>query len=133
MGIPTFYLQSLAREFAERLSKRGMRVPTSPSPAAFLLQGQVFKAIAIGAPYFRAVCMGGALMIHGMVGKNIQKWIGGWRASQVRLQVRDDPTKQLFVTYEELAEKYGREVEEMPLGAMGIYTYAQRFQVGRWH
>jgi glutamate synthase domain-containing protein 2 len=128
-GIPTFYIQSLAREFAERLGKRGMRVPDLAIAGGFSSEDGVFKAIAIGAPYFRAVCMGRALMIPGMVGKNIQKWIG---AGELPKSVSKYGTtaKQLFVTYEELAEKYGREVEEIPLGAMGIYTYAQRFQVG---
>ena len=128
-GIPTFYLQSLAREFAERLGKRGMRVPDLAIAGGFSSEDGVFKAIAIGAPYFRAVCMGRALMIPGMVGKNIQKWIGSGELPK-SVSKYGTTAKQLFVTYEELAEKYGREVEEIPLGAMGIYTYAQRFQVG---
>ena len=35
----------------------------------------IFKALALGAPYVKAICMGRALMIPGMVGKNIGEWI----------------------------------------------------------
>jgi hypothetical protein len=38
--------------------------------------------------------------------------------------------EEIFVVYEELKEKYGSEVQEIPLGAVGIYTYCQKFQAG---
>ena len=128
-GIPTFYLQALAYEFSQKLSKKGMRVPDLAMAGGFSSEDGVFKALAMGAPYFKAVCMGRALMIPGMVGKNIQKWIS---AGELPKSVSRYGTtaKQLFVTFEELADKYGGEVEKIPLGAMGIYTYAQRFQIG---
>jgi len=128
-GVPTFYLQALAYEFAEKLGKKGLRVPDLAMAGGFSSEDGVFKAIAMGAPYFKAVCMGRALMIPGMVGKNIQKWID---AGELPKSVSKYGTsaKELFVTYEELAEKYGNDIEKIPLGAIGIYTYAQKFQIG---
>jgi glutamate synthase domain-containing protein 2 len=128
-GVPTFYLQALAYEFAEKLSKKGLRVPDLAMAGGFSSEDGVFKAIAMGAPYFKAVCMGRALMIPGMVGKNIQKWI---EAGELPKSVSKYGTgaKELFVTYEELAEKYGKDIDKIPLGAMGIYTYAQKFKIG---
>ena len=35
-----------------------------------------------------------------------------------------------LLTYEELRQKYGEEVKKLPLGAIGLYTYAQKFKVG---
>ncbi|TRO48378.1 FMN-binding glutamate synthase family protein, partial [Candidatus Bathyarchaeota archaeon] len=32
--------------------------------------------------------------------------------------------------YEELKEKFGPKISEIPLGASGIYTYCQKFKVG---
>jgi len=74
-GIPTFYLQSLAYEYAELLKKRGLRVPDLAMAGGFSDEPGVFKALAMGSPYFKAVCMGRGLMIPGMVGKNIGKWL----------------------------------------------------------
>ncbi|HHQ44872.1 MAG TPA: FMN-binding glutamate synthase family protein, partial [Candidatus Altiarchaeales archaeon] len=67
-GVPTLYLQSLAVEFAGRLKKQGMMVPDLAMAGGFASEDGVFKALAMGAPYFKAVCMGRALMIPGMVG-----------------------------------------------------------------
>ncbi|MFH1768270.1 MAG: FMN-binding glutamate synthase family protein, partial [Candidatus Omnitrophota bacterium] len=64
-GIPTFYLQSLAYEFCEKLTKKGMRVPDIAIAGGFSSEDHVFKVLAMGAPYVKAVCMGRALMIPG--------------------------------------------------------------------
>jgi len=34
------------------------------------------------------------------------------------------------VHYEELKEKYGEEMKNIPLGAVGIYSYTERIKVG---
>jgi hypothetical protein len=34
------------------------------------------------------------------------------------------------VCYEELAQRFGSDIKNMPLGAIGIYTYAQKFRTG---
>ncbi|MDR3053374.1 MAG: hypothetical protein LBU48_05895, partial [Coriobacteriales bacterium] len=38
--------------------------------------------------------------------------------------------EEIFVSYEELRSKYGKDIERIPLGAVGIYTYADRLRVG---
>ena len=38
-------------------------------------EDHMFKVLAMGAPYVKAVCLGRAIMIPGMVGKNIGKWL----------------------------------------------------------
>ena len=64
-GIPTFYLQSLAYEFTQKLARRGMKVPDLAMAGGFSSEDGVFKAIAMGSPNVKAVCMGRALMIPG--------------------------------------------------------------------
>jgi glutamate synthase domain-containing protein 2 len=76
-GIPTFYLQSLAYQFCEKLSRQGRRVPDIAIAGGFSSEDHIFKALAMGAPYVKAICMGRAFMIPGMVGKNIGYWIEG--------------------------------------------------------
>jgi len=128
-GVPTFYLQSMAYEFAEILTKKGMRVPDLAIAGGFADEANVFKALAMGAPYVKAVCMGRGLMIPGMVGKNIAKWIENGELPKTVSKYGTVPS-EIFVTYEELKEKYQGRFDEIPLGAMGIYTYAQRFRTG---
>lgn len=129
-GIPTFYLQSLTYEFCEKLSKKGHRVPDIAIAGGFSSEDHIFKVIAMGAPYVKAVCLGRALMIPGMVGKNIGSWIKNNDLPKTVSEFGSKP-EEIFVCYEQLVAKYGRsEVEKLPLGAIGIYTFSQKIQVG---
>jgi len=128
-GIPTFYLEALTYQFCERLAKKGMRVPDIAIAGGFSTEDHVFKAMAMGAPYVKAVCMGRALMIPGMVGKNIGEWI---KNDELPKTVSDfgKTEKEIFVCYEELADKYGKSMKDIPLGAIGVYTFTQKIKVG---
>ena len=128
-GIPTFYLQALTYEFAQELEKKGLRVPDLAIAGGFGDEANAFKALAMGAPYFKAVCMGRGLMIPGMVGKNIGKWLEKGELPKTVSKYGTN-VEEIFVTYEELKEKFGERINEIPLGAIGIYTYAQRFKTG---
>ena len=81
------------------LDKDG-QVKSSPDLAmagGFSDETHVFKALAMGAPNFKAVCMGRALMIPGMVGKNIGEWI---KAGELPKTVSKHGTKveEIFVS-----------------------------------
>jgi len=128
-GIPTFYLQALTHNFCEKLSRKGMRVPDLAMAGGFSSEDGVFKALAMGSPYFRAVCMGRGLMIPGMVGKNIGQWIEEDDLPKSVSKYGSD-VKEIFVAYAELEEKFGSDIKDIPLGAVGIYTYCQKFRVG---
>ena len=128
-GVPTFYLQSLAYEFCEKLAKKGMRIPDIAIAGGFSSEDHVFKVLAMGAPYVKAVCMGRALMIPGMVGKNMQGWIESKDLPKAVSEFGNTP-EEIYVTYAELKEKYGNDIKNIPLGAVGIYTFSQKIKVG---
>jgi glutamate synthase domain-containing protein 2 len=128
-GIPTFYLQALAYQYCEKLSKRGIRVPDIAMAGGFSSEDGVFKAIAMGSPYVKAVCMGRGLMIPGMVGKNIGNWLKEGNLPK-SISKYGNTVSEIFVAYEEIKEKFGSKINELPLGALGIYTYCQKFKVG---
>ena len=126
-GIPTFYLQSLACEFAGKLVKKGYRSLISQWQVVSPMT-RVFKALAMGSPYFRAVAMGRGLMIPGMVGKNIRKWIkeGDLPKSVSRFGTT---IPEIFVCYEELKEKYGNVSMRFPL-APWEFTHIPEIRTG---
>ena len=128
-GIPTFYLEALTYEFCQKLTKKGIRVPDIAIAGGFSAEDHIFKAIAMGSPYVKAVCMGRALMIPGMVGKNISAWI---KDSKLPPTVSDfgKTEKEIFVCYDELEEKYGKDMKDITLGAVGVYSFAQKIKVG---
>lgn len=128
-GIPTFYLQSLAHRFAERLTGRGLRVPDLAMAGGFSTEDGIFKALAMGSPYFKAVCMGRALMIPAMVGKNIGRWLQGGDLPK-NVARYGSKVEEIFVCYEELRAIYGNQIEQIPLGALSMYTFCSKLKVG---
>ncbi|MDY6908290.1 MAG: glutamate synthase-related protein [Chloroflexota bacterium] len=129
-GVPSIYLHAAAYEFCERLASKGERPPDIAFAGGFSSEDGVFKAIALGAPYSKAVCMGRALMIPGMVGKNIDIWLKEGKLPNTVAQFGATP-EEIFVCYEEVKSIVGAdEMKSIPLGAIGIYSYSQKIMVG---
>ena len=87
-GMPSLYLHAAAYEFCQKLADKGERVPDMAFAGGFSSEDGVFKALAMGAPFVKAVCMGRALMIPGMVGKNIELWMKEGKLPRDRQPVR---------------------------------------------
>lgn len=129
-GMPSLYLHSAAYEFAKILDDKGARVPDLAFAGGFSSEDGLFKAIALGAPYVKAVCMGRALMIPGMVGKNIDQWIKDGDLPRTVSEFGTTP-EEIFVCYEQVKKMVGSsEIDKIPLGAIGIYSYADKLKVG---
>jgi glutamate synthase domain-containing protein 2 len=108
---------------------KGKKVPDLAMAGGFSTEDGVYKALAMGAPFFKAVCMGRALMIPGFVGKNIGKWIAEKDLPKSVAEFGSRP-EEIFVAYEDLSRKLGDEIKKLPMGAIGIYTYTQKFRTG---
>jgi glutamate synthase domain-containing protein 2 len=128
-GIPTIYLESMAYNFARRLDEQGAFVPDLAIAGGFSLEDHVFKALALGAPYVKAVCMGRATMIPAMVGKNIGKWLEEGKLPRDIAKYGDDPI-HIFAGAFKLKSEYGDEFKDIPLGAIGMYTFCDRIGAG---
>ncbi len=130
-GIPALYLHSMAYELCARLEQKGRPVPDIAFAGGFSSEDHVFKALALGAPYCKAVCMGRALMIPGMVGKNTEKWLkdqdGGLPPTVSKYGFSKE---EIFMNYEVLKEQFGSEAEAFPLGALGLYNVVDKIKVG---
>ncbi|WP_031385446.1 FMN-binding glutamate synthase family protein [Desulfonatronum thiodismutans] len=129
-GVPSLYLHTAAYKFAKHLEGRGLRVPDLAFAGAFSSEDGIFKALALGAPYTKAVCMGRALMIPGMVGKNIAKWMNENDLPKTVSAYGTTP-EEIFTDYSKVKDLVGAdEMPNIPLGAVGIYSYCDRIRVG---
>ena len=129
-GMPSLYLHSAAYEFCKKLADKGERVPDIAFAGGFSSEDGIFKALALGAPFVKAVCMGRALMIPGMVGKNIAQWL---KSNNLPKTVSEfgKTTEEIFVCYEAVVDIVGKdEMKNIPLGALGIYSYSDKIKVG---
>jgi hypothetical protein len=74
--------------------------------------------------------MGRALMIPGMVGKNIARWAEEGNLPRTVSDFGSTP-EEIFVCWEQVSDIVGKdEMENIPLGAVGIFSYADRIKVG---
>ncbi len=128
-GVPTFYLQCMTNELIAELDKQGAYIPDIAIAGGFSTEDHIFKVMALGAPFTKAVCMGRAMMIPGMVGKNIAEWIKTKKLPKTVLPYGKSK-EEIFVCYEEVKAKYGDEADSFPLGAIGVYSFSQKLQVG---
>jgi len=129
-GMPSLYLHSAASDFCSKLAAKGQRPPDMAFAGGFSSEDGVFKALALGAPFCKAVCMGRALMIPGMVGKNIAQWIAEGKLPRTVGEFGSTP-EEIFVNYEDVKDLVGAdEMKSIPLGAVGIYSYAEKIKVG---
>ncbi|NIA12811.1 MAG: FMN-binding glutamate synthase family protein [Nitrospiraceae bacterium] len=128
-GIPTFYLQCMTNELLGMLAEQSAYIPDIAIAGGFSTEDHIFKVLAMGAPYTKAVCMGRAMMIPGMVGKNIEQWLADKKLPR-ELKPFGTSKEELFVCYEEVKAKYGADADSFPLGAIGVYSFSEKLRVG---
>lgn len=129
-GIPPVELHSLVYTYAKRLAEKKRYLPAIAVAGGFTFEDQIFKGLALGAPYVKLVGMARGPIAAAMVGKTIGKAI---EANELPVYVeRFGTTKdEIFVTSTELRNKIGAEqFEELPTGAIGLYTYYERLAQG---
>jgi glutamate synthase domain-containing protein 2 len=129
-GVPSLYLHAAAYEFSKKLADRGQRVPDIAFAGGFSSEDGIFKALALGSPFVKAVCIGRAMMIPGMVGKNIANWIKEGKLPNTVSQYGSTP-EEIFINYEDVMDIVGAdEMKNIPLGAVGIYSYCEKLRTG---
>lgn len=127
-GIPTVYLESILYGFLKRLADQGRFVPSCSIAGGIILEDQVFKALALGAPYIKSVCMGRASLTAAMVGKTqgeLLEDVYGSSGSEYQ-----EALIRTFTGAAQLKEKYGNDFERIPPAAIGVYTYYDRLATG---
>ncbi|NWF77555.1 MAG: FMN-binding glutamate synthase family protein [Chloroflexi bacterium] len=127
-GIPTVYIESLLYKFLKRLDEKGEFIPSCAIAGGIALEDQIFKAIALGAPYVKAVCMGRSTLTAAMVGKThgqlMEETYG--RGSEGY----ENALMRTFTAAGQLKEKYGKDFARIPPAAIGVYTYYDRLATG---
>jgi len=128
-GIPSVEIWSLTYQYAHQLAKAGEYLPDIVFAGGITFEDQIFKALALGAPYVKAVGMARGPMAACMVGKTIGKRI---QEGQIPVYVErfGSSAEEIFVTAPDLKHKYGERFNELPTGAMGLYSYFRRLSQG---
>lgn len=126
-GIPTVYLESLLYKFLKRLDEKRQFVPSCAIAGGIVLEDQIFKAIALGAPYVKAVCMGRSTLTAAMVGKTHGQLL---QEAHGQGEKYEEALLRCFSAAAQLKEKYGKDFARIPPAAIGVYTYYDRLCAG---
>jgi len=129
-GVPPVELHSLLYRYAKYLAEKGKYVPPLTVGGGFTFEDQIFKGLAMGAPFVKLIGMARSPMAAAMVGKTI-----GWAIEkhQIPVYIRrfGNSKDEIFVTATSLRKELGdAEFEELPTGALGLYTYYERLAQG---
>ncbi len=128
-GIPGVEIFSLTHRYAKMLDDRGEYVPDIALAGGFTFEDQIYKGLALGAPYVKLIGMARGPIAAAMVGKTIGRRI---EEDQVPVYVErfGNRKEEVFVTAAELQRQYGERYDAIPTGAIGLFTYYERLAQG---
>ena len=128
-GIPTVYLESLLYRCLKKLEHKGAFIPSCAMAGGLALEDHIFKAFALAAPYIKAICLGRASMTAAMVGNTIGEMI---KKGKVPADIAKYGTdiEHVFILAAKLKDKFGKDFQKIPAGAIGMITYFDRLNAG---
>ncbi|HQA71335.1 MAG TPA: FMN-binding glutamate synthase family protein [Deltaproteobacteria bacterium] len=129
-GVPPVELHSLLFQYASHLAGKGAYLPAIAVAGGFAFEDQIFKGLAMGAPFVRLVGMARGPIAAAMVGKTIGRTIDAMQVP-VYIERFGNSKDEIFVTASELRREIGKdEFDKLPTGALGLYTYFERLTQG---
>ncbi len=139
-GIPSLALHAKAYEYAAILEKQGIKVPDLSFAGGFAREDHLFKALSLGAPYSKLVCLGRAPMIAGFLGSNIEATFyperraelsGHWEKLPASVTEYGIYPEEIFAEWETVQNKVGAdEMKNIPFGAVAMMGYADKLGAG---
>ncbi len=128
-GVPTVELCCLTYEYTDYLAKQGKYVPAIAFAGGFVLEDQLFKGLALGAPYVKAIGMARGPLCAAMVGTTVGKRISEKNLPK-QIEKYGETLEEIFLSAFTLRERYDGQFEKLHPGAIGVYTYYQRLAQG---
>ncbi|HSQ07362.1 MAG TPA: glutamate synthase-related protein [Chromatiaceae bacterium] len=139
-GVPSLPLHAKAYDYCRILAERGITPPDISLAGGFAREDHLFKALALGAPFTRLVCMGRAPMIPGFLGSNIEGVLrperraavhGNWDQLPSTVKALGKAPEAIFSGWEAVRQKVGEDaMAEIPFGAVAMYGYADKLACG---
>ncbi|HAG11630.1 MAG TPA: FMN-binding glutamate synthase family protein [Desulfotomaculum sp.] len=140
-GVPSIHLHAKSYEYAQLLAAKGCDVVDMAFAGGFAREDHIFKALALGAPFTKLICMGRALMIPGFLGSNIEGVLYPERKERLNGNWNDLPktiteefgatSENIFAGYFDVKKKVGAdEMKNIPLGAIAVWTLSDKLSAG---
>ena len=128
-GIPTVYLESILYNILKKMDEKGYKLPQIAIAGGFAMEDQIYKGLALGAPYINFVAVARAAMAAASVGKQIGDLIEEGIIPK-DYQRFGSTKEEIFGDIRELKLIYGDEALNISTGAIGVFSYINRISVG---
>lgn len=124
-GIPMVQLEAMVYELLLDLANQGKGLPQVAITGGIAMEDHIFKALALGAPYIQLVGIGRAAMAAAMTARQIGDKIS---AGQIPMAFKGygETKEDIFENYRVLKLVYGKDADQIPTGAVGVYSYLER-------
>lgn len=139
-GVPSIFLHAKAYEYANILDEKKGKVVDLAFAGGLAREDHIFKALALGAPYAKLVCMGRALMIPAFLGSNIQGVLqpankarlnGNWMELPQTVKDFGASPDEIFAGYYDVQKRVGKdEMKNIPFGAIAAWTLSDKLAAG---
>ncbi len=140
-GVPSLHLHAKAYEYAQILAADGWDVVDMAFAGGLAREDHIFKALSLGAPFTKLVCMGRSLMIPGYLGANIEgvchpdrreKLNGNWNSLPKTItEAFGSSPEEIFAGYYDVQNKVGAdEMKNIPFGAIALWTLSDKLAAG---
>ncbi|HHX93166.1 MAG TPA: FMN-binding glutamate synthase family protein [Clostridiales bacterium] len=131
-GLPTITMGALLVPICEKLIEEGFELPAIALTGGFSMEDQVFKALALGAPYITHIGLCRAAMAAATSAAKMGEMI---QAGNVPAHIRPYGTtvQEIFKDLPDLRALYGRQANDFSPGAIGVYSYLNRIASGLRH
>ncbi len=128
-GIPTVDMVSILHKILKKMAQKGYTLPQIAAAGGFAMEDQVFKGLALGAPYIKLIGIGRAAMAAAMTAKQIGELID--KGTVPNEYQRFGTTKEeIFADIREIKLIYGDKAAGISTGAIGLYSYLNRVTAG---
>ncbi|KAB2951576.1 FMN-binding glutamate synthase family protein [Heliorestis acidaminivorans] len=128
-GVPTIYIQSLLIKYLDQLKEKGAYIPPVAIAGGITLEDQMFKAFAMGSPYIKVIAMARSPLTAAMVGKTIGNQIKEGKVSGDAAKYGTN-VEQIFAQACNVKNMLGDRYSDLPVGAIGVYSYFERLGMG---
>lgn len=139
-GVPSLLLHAKAHEYASLLAAKGQKIVDMAFAGGLAREDHIFKALALGAPYTKMICMGRSVMIPGFLGSNIEGVLkpsrkkevnGNWDELSPAVKEVGSTAEEIFAGYYDVQKKVGaKEMKNIPYGAISMWTLADKLAAG---
>ncbi len=128
-GMPTMMLEGIVWDILDKTKKDGKPLPETAITGGFSLEDSIYKGLAFGAPYVSFVGVCRAPMAAAMFGKMVGE---GIKNNEIPPSVKKfgSSAEEIFNDLEDLYMIYGKDAKNLPLGAVGLFSYLARVSFG---